>query len=95
MNVTLHFRESSGGSRPRLNWSQICRIEASGWPLDCPISLHFYCDDDDDGAHNDGDDGEHDDDDDGVYLDFDGYDDNDGGEIVTLLDNPFYLIFPS
>jgi len=42
MNVALHIVESSGAWRPRPNSSQIFRIEASGWPLDCPISLHFY-----------------------------------------------------
>ena len=44
--------------------------------MDCPISLHFYCDDDDGGhSYDDDAEGDHDDDDgDGVYLDVDGND---------------------
>ena len=57
--------------------------------MDCPISLHFYRDDDDH-DHKDNDDGEHhDDDDNDAYLDFYGNNDNDGDDTATLLDNTF------
>ena len=85
LNVTLHLRESRGNSNAHARIGAKyagLRLLGGLWivPLVCTfivVMMIMIILDNDDGKH----------DDDHVYLDFDGNNDNDGDDTVTLLDN--------